>query len=329
MKFGALVNPQTVTSESPRDLREGMFRIARTADAVGFDQVLTAQHYLADFTQLQQLPFLARLTAEVETTEIATGITLLPFYHPIEIAEQIATIDALHDNETVFGVGAGYRDKEFESFGIPKRERVPRLVEGLELTQRLLTEESVTYDGEFYSVTDATIPVRPDEPFRVWVAANANRAVERAARIGDAWLVNPHSTIAEIQEQKQTIYDPIREEQNADTAVPILRETFVAPTRDEAVETAREYLWEKYQKYISWGQDEAMEDTKDLHRPFDELAEDRFLLGTPAEICAEIERYERELDAEYIIVRSHWPGLPYERTCDSIELIGDEVIPNV
>lgn len=329
MKFGVYVNPQTARSESAQELCEGMIDTARTADEVGFDQVIAGQHYLSDFTQFQLLPFLSRLTGEVNSVEIAAGVVLLPFYHPIEIAEQIATIDTLHDNRTVFGVGAGYRDVEFEAFGIPKEERIPQLVEGLELTQRLLSEESVTSDGDFYSVEDATLPISPDESLPVWMAANSDRAVGRAARKSDAWLVNPHSTITEIKTQKQDYYDPVREERDQDTQVPIIRETFVSPTREEAVETAREYLWEKYQRYISWGQDEAMEDTEDLHRPFDELAEDRFLLGTPAEVCSEIESYKKELDADYIIVRSHWPSIEYDRTIESLQLMGDEVILNI
>ncbi|ADJ13847.1 LLM class flavin-dependent oxidoreductase [Halalkalicoccus jeotgali] len=329
MKFGVYVNPQTVASETGRELREGMLRIARTAEAAGFDQVMAGQHYLSDFTQLQLLPFLARLTGEVEDMEIATGIVLLPFHHPVEIAEQIATIDALHDGPTAFGVGAGYRDVEFEAFGVPKAERVPRLIEGLDLTERLLTEESVTHDGEFYTVEDATIPIRPPESIPIWLAANADRAVERAARIADAWLVNPHATVGEIAEQKERCYDPIRAERGEGSEVPVIREAFVAPTREEAVWVAREHLEEKYRRYVSWGQDEAMEDTEDLHRPFEELAEDRFVLGTPAEVCAELERYEEELDASHVLVRSHWPGLPYERVCESLELMGEEVLPNL
>ncbi|WP_122088157.1 LLM class flavin-dependent oxidoreductase [Halalkalicoccus subterraneus] len=329
MKFGVYVNPQTAEHETGPELREGILRIARTAEEAGFDQVMAGQHYLSDFTQLQLLPFLGRLTGEVGDMEIATGIVLLPFYHPVEIAEQVATIDALHDGPTAFGVGAGYRDAEFEAFGIAKSERVPRLIEGLQLTRRLLTEERVTHDGEFYSVTEATIPIQPENSIPVWLAANADRAVERSARIADAWLVNPHATVGEIKEQKARCYDPIREDRGENTKLPVIREAFVAPTHEEAVEIAREHLEEKYQRYVSWGQDEAMEDTEDLHRPFEELAEDRFVLGTPAEVCAELERYEEELDASHVVVRSHWPGLPYERACESLELMGEEVLPNV
>lgn len=328
MKIGLYVNPQDTSERTGRELRDGMLELARTADAVGFDHISAGQHYLSDFTQLQLFPFLSRLTGEVENATLSTGVALLPFYHPVDFAERAATLDTLHDGETVFGVGAGYRDEEFEAFGIPKSERVSRTVECVELATRLFTEESVTYEGEHYAVEDATLPVQPEEP-TLWMAANANPAVERAARLSDGWYVNPHSTIGEIEAQKESVYDPVREERGEPTAVPILREAFVAESREAALEVARESLWEKYQRYIDWGQDEAMEDEQDLHQPFDELAEDRFLLGTPEEICAEIERYETELDASHVIVRSHWPGIDYERVRESVELMGDEVIPNV
>ncbi|MGM0591138.1 MAG: LLM class flavin-dependent oxidoreductase [Halobacteriota archaeon] len=328
MKIGLYLNPQGPAEETAEQLRDGLLELARTADDVGFDHISAGQHYLSEFTQLQLLPFLSRLTAEVDRMELGTGIVLLPFHHPVDIAERIATLDALHDGPTVLGVGAGYRDVEFAAFGVPKADRVGRLVDCLRLTKRLLTERDVTYDGEYYAVENATIPVRPDD-VSVWLAANATPAVERAARLADAWFVNPHATIGEISEQKTGLYDPIRTERGESTAVPVLREVFVAETHAEAVAVARDHLWEKYQSYIAWGQDDAMDDEQDLHRPFDELAEDRFLLGTPAEICAEIERYERDLDASHVIFRSHWPGVPYETVRQSLELIGDEVIPNV
>jgi alkanesulfonate monooxygenase SsuD/methylene tetrahydromethanopterin reductase-like flavin-dependent oxidoreductase (luciferase family) len=328
MKVGLYLNPQDAEGRTGAELRDGYLSLARTASDVGFDHISAGQHYLSAFSQLQMVPYLARLTGEVDDMEIGTGVVLLPFHHPVDLAERIATLDALHDGNTVMGVGAGYRDVEFESFGIPKSERIPRLVEGLELTTRLLTETDVTYEGEHYAVEDVSIPIRPDD-VDVWMAANANVAVKRAARMTDAWYVNPHATMSEIRSQKHDIYDPVREERGEDDAVPVLREAFVAESSEAAKEVARDHLWEKYQRYIDWGQDEAMEDTEDLHRPFDELAEDRFLLGTPEEVAAEVERYEEELNASHVVFRCHWPGLDYERTRECIELIGDDVIPNV
>ena len=327
MKFGLFCNPQAPAGEDPGELAGELIDQTRAAREAGFDLVTSGQHYLADYVQLQLVPLLGRLAAESGDMAVGTGIVLLPLHHPVEIAEQAATLDALADSAVV-GVGAGYRDVEFESFGVPKRERGPRLAEGIELMDRLWTEESVTYDGEYYAVEDVSICPRPEEKPPVWVAANSKPAVERAARLGDAWFVNPHATIAEIREQKR-FYDEVRGERGEDTAVPIFREAFVAGTHEAAVETAREHLASKYQRYTEWGQDEAMEDAEDLHRPFDDLAEDRFVLGTPEEACEAIERYESELDVDQVVLRVAWPGLDNERALECIELIGDEVVPNV
>ncbi|MFC6988293.1 LLM class flavin-dependent oxidoreductase [Haloplanus sp. GCM10025708] len=327
MKFGLFVNPQAPAGTAPTALADDLLAQTEAARDAGFDLVTTGQHYLADYAQLQLMPLLARMTAVSGSMRVGSGIVLLPLHHPVEIAEQLTTLSALCDG-VVAGVGAGYRDVEFESFGIPKEERAGRLAEGVELMNRLWTEENVTFDGEFYSVDDVSITPRPAEKPDVWVAANARRAVERAARIGDAWFVNPHATVAEIREQKRQ-YDAVREERGEDTDVPVFREAFVAPTRDEAVSAAREHLEAKYQRYIEWGQDEAMEDQEDLHRSFEELAEDRFVLGTPEEACAEIERYEEELNASDVVLRVCWPGMDNERAVECIERIGDDVIPHV
>ncbi len=297
------------------------------AREAGVDMITTGQHYLSSYVQLQQLPLLARLTAEAGSMSVGTGVVLLPLHHPVEIAEQLTTLDALAEN-VIAGVGIGYRDVEFESFGVPKSERVDRFEEGITLLKHLWTEENVVFDGKYYAVNGVSITPRPRERLPIWIAANARPAVRRAARSGDAWFVNPHSTIAEIEELKVE-YDEIREGQGADTGVPIIREMFVADSHEEAVEAARGHLFSKYQAYIDWGQDEAMEDKRDLHKPFEQLAEDRFLLGTPEEVCAEIERYEEDLEAEYIIPRLHWPGMDHEVAIECIERIGDDVVPYV
>jgi alkanesulfonate monooxygenase SsuD/methylene tetrahydromethanopterin reductase-like flavin-dependent oxidoreductase (luciferase family) len=126
--------------------------------------IATGQHYLADYVQLQQIPLLGRLAAEAGDMRIATGINLLSLHHPVEIAEQLTTLEAMGPN-VIAGVGAGYPGAEFESFGIPKFERIPRLIEGIELMKKLWTDTSVTYDGTHYSVADASITPRPTERF--------------------------------------------------------------------------------------------------------------------------------------------------------------------
>lgn len=327
MELGLFLNSQAPRETGAAQLVTELVEQVEAANNGGFDLIATGQHYLADYVQLQQIPLLGRLAAEAGDMTIATGINLLPLHHPVEIAEQVTTLDAIA-TDVVAGVGAGYRDVEFESFGVPKAERGSRLVEGIELMERLWTEDSVSFDGEHYSVDGVSITPRPSEKPPVWVAANAPRAIERAARHGDSWFVNPHSNLKEIKKGKRR-YDAVRAETDADTAVPVFREGFVAPTTEQAREIARPYLKAKYERYLEWGQDEAMNDGDDLRMAFDTLAENRFVIGTPAEVCEEIDRYQEELEANHVVFRMRWPGLPQEQVKEAIQLFGDEVVPNV
>jgi alkanesulfonate monooxygenase SsuD/methylene tetrahydromethanopterin reductase-like flavin-dependent oxidoreductase (luciferase family) len=327
MRFGLVLNPQSPVDEDPSGLFEGLVEQTRAARDAGFALVTMGQHYLADYNQLQSVPLLSRLAAEAGSMAVGPGVILMPFHHPIEIAEQLTTLDTFVDG-TIAGVGVGYRDVEFESFGVLKAERVGRLVESVELMNRLWTGSDVTYDGEFYSVDGVSINPRPDEKPPVWVAGNSDPAVERAARIGDAWFVNPHSTITEIRHQKAR-YDEMRRDRGASTSVPLIREAFVATSHDDAVSVARDHLESKYRRYVDWGQHEAMEDESELSSPFEELARDRFLLGTPAEVCEQVERYDHHLDLSHLVVRVHWPGMEHDSARECIRLFGDEVLPNV
>lgn len=327
MELGLLLNSQAPPATDQSAILEHLVGQTRTARDAGFDALLAPQHYVTDLTQFQPWPLLGRVAAEADGMRIGNGILLLPLHHPVEAAENIATLDAMTDRPVIAGVATGYRDIEFESFGVPKAERGRRVEEGVTLMRKLWTEKDVTFDGDIYSVDGVTITPQPTTEPEVWIGANAEPAIDRAARLADAWYVNPHSTIAEIADQK-AVYDERRTALDKDTTVPMRRELFVA--HDEAVlDEVREHLAFKYHRYVEWGQNEAMADAADLTQAFEDLAEDRFILGTPAEACAELERYEQELDVELVVARVHFPGMDYELAIDCLELIGDEVIPNI
>ena len=111
----------------------------------GWDTLLTGQHYLneGDNKQLQLVPFLARLSAEAGEMRVGTGILLLNLHNPVHVAETIATLDIIARGNFIFGVGLGYRDAEFDAFGVPKGERVKRFEAYLELVQKLWTGKPV------------------------------------------------------------------------------------------------------------------------------------------------------------------------------------------
>src|SRR3989442_15381647 len=102
----------------------------RAARAAGFSQVWASQHYLsAPYTYFQPLPTLGRVAAEAGEITLGPGVLLLPLHSPVDVAEQVATLDVITGGRFVFGVGLGYPDVENEALGPRPPARGGRLGE--------------------------------------------------------------------------------------------------------------------------------------------------------------------------------------------------------
>ena len=96
---------------------------------------------------------------------------------------------------------------------------------------------------------------------------------------------------------------------------------------EEAVATARPFLEAKYAAYAEWGQDKALPGQESFRVPFEDLARDRFVLGTPDEVIEQIEERVRRLDSNYLIFRMGWPGMESAKILRVIEMMGRDVLP--
>jgi alkanesulfonate monooxygenase SsuD/methylene tetrahydromethanopterin reductase-like flavin-dependent oxidoreductase (luciferase family) len=281
-------------------------------------------------SQLQLIPFLSRLAAEAgEMTGIA-GVLLLALHHPVEVAEQIASLDVVWRGRFVFGVGLGYRDVEFDAFRVPTGQRRRRFEENLTLIKRLWTEEAVSFDGEHCRLDKVTMTIRPVQPPHppIWFAATTDQVVERAADWGDTWFVGPHATLPTVVRQ-MALYRAARARlhRSAPRDLPILREIFCARDRATALRVAGPVLASKYGAYARWGQDGALPAEETFQRPFDELAQDRFILGSPEECFTQLRAFVEQAGVNYFLLRTHWSGLPLSAALQSMRLLSDEVLP--
>ena len=149
MKFGISL---TGFAQQPMgtDMRQRFTEIVeyvRAARELGFDHVYQGQHYLtAPYQQLQTMPLLARVAAEAEGMGVAATL-LVPLYNPVDLAERAATMDIMTNGGFTLSAALGYRDEEYDAFGVDRKKRVSRYVECLEVVRRLWTEEEVTFHG--------------------------------------------------------------------------------------------------------------------------------------------------------------------------------------
>jgi alkanesulfonate monooxygenase SsuD/methylene tetrahydromethanopterin reductase-like flavin-dependent oxidoreductase (luciferase family) len=332
MKVGLFVtNQQTLDTDMVSALGDQitMVRLARDR---GWDSLFSGQHYLNEGNnkQLQLVPFLARLAAETGEMTLGLGILLLNLHNPVYTAETVATLDVIARGNFIFGVGLGYRDVEFDAFGVPKNERIKRFEEYLALVQRLWTEESVSYESAVCRLDNVRMNIRPVQKPRppIWLAANNDPAVRRAARLGDAWFLNPHAAIDTIRRQV-AIYraELAAAGKGAPRELPIAKEVYCAKDRSTALEMAGPYLLGKYRDYAKWGQDKVMPGNEDFTRPLDQLSEGRFILGSPQECYEQLRPYWEELGVNHLIIRTHWAGMPLSAALASMRLISDELLP--
>jgi alkanesulfonate monooxygenase SsuD/methylene tetrahydromethanopterin reductase-like flavin-dependent oxidoreductase (luciferase family) len=262
---------------------------------------------------------------------VGTAIMLLGLRHPVTVATELASLDIINDGKSFAGFGLGYRDEELNAFHLNKAQRFGRFVEGVEIIKRLWTEDHVTFEGKEFQIKDVTVdpkPLRKPRP-PIWIAANSDAAVERAARIGDGWIIGPHSAIEELVRQADLFRAARKRAGKTDTPdLPIIREAFVAKSREEAVNKARPCLEQLYRSiYIKWKQNEAMSNPDELSWAFERLAKNRFILGSPEECIDQVKEYESRLGTNYMLVRFDWtPGLPQEEILASMRLFGEKVI---
>jgi len=312
----------------PAEVCQQVSQRARAAQRNNFEALFVAQHFITgpDAAILQSLPLLAYLAGQVPGMYVGTSIFLLPLHHPVMVAEYFATLDNLSGGKVLFGVGQGYRDSEFNSFGIDKRERRGRLVEGLEVIRRLWTEDGVTFHGKFFhldKVSMAPKPLqRPGPP--ILLGADAVKTVARVPEVADHWIASRRHSKTFLREAVPAYKTALERHGRPYKGLFIFRDLCIADSTREAEERIREGYERRYLRYQQWGQPGERYDLK-----FEELMRDRLILGSPSEVVEQVMAYHEEFGAEVMWFMVDWPGMDPRFTLETIERFGAEVIPQI
>ncbi|NKC16662.1 MAG: LLM class flavin-dependent oxidoreductase [Gammaproteobacteria bacterium] len=333
VRFGLMIRGQFPAGDNLAARFDELCAQARLADTLGFSCITKGSHYgAAPMQDFNQIPFLARIAAEAPHCRLNAGIVLLPMHKPLDIAEQIATLDVLSNGRVIFGCGLGYREVEFKAFGTTGKDRAARLEENLTAVKRLWTGERVTLRGSHFELDDialSTLPVQRPHPC-IWMGANANPGIRRAARMADCWYIPPHNPLDVVMRQLDVYRRALDEAGKPFPAeLPMRREVFVAASRAQALRLCGPSLAHKYETYHQWGQSEDLPEGDTLSRPLDELVDDRFLIGSPAQVAEALIAFCRATGVNHVVLSIHWPGMEMNVANDAIELFATEVMPAV
>ena len=258
--------------------------------------------------------------------KLVTSMMIAPFYNPIVLAEELATLDILCGGRLIAGFGAGYREMEFDYLGVPYAERYRLLEESLALIRMAWRPETFDFDGRHWQLKDATPHVTPlQQPGPpIWIGALLPLGVRRAARLGDAWMVVPELPFAEVEEYR-LIFEAERARHGLPSArLPIRREIVIGADLADALAIYEARTHERYLAYAARGQHH-LDHGDDLAGAFREWALNRAILGTPEDCIARLSQIDPS-QLGPVIVRPSWPGMSDDETCEYLEQLGREVV---
>jgi alkanesulfonate monooxygenase SsuD/methylene tetrahydromethanopterin reductase-like flavin-dependent oxidoreductase (luciferase family) len=335
MKSSLIYSYQIEYNDGFRTFAESLEQLA-LAERYGFDTVLVSEHHLVDNGYFPA-PMVTNgaIAMKTKTMRIGPGVLLLPLYNPLHVAEHGAIVDVISNGRYVLGLGQGYRKEEFEAFQVPLGDRPGRMREGVEAIRALWTQPVTNYRGKHFVYENCTLRPQPKQKPHppIWIAAKMKKAVELAARVGDAWFADPITPLSVLKE-RMVDYKNVRAQKGLPPSgfeFPLMREVYCAETDEKAWAESKDAFLYIYKEYLDWGH--MLDDQGQPVPPGDEralgLLRKRFIIGSPETCVRECQMYARELGVTNMIMRMKAPGLTHERVMSSIRLWGEKVMPHI
>jgi len=302
-------------------------------EELGYDHVwLTEHHFTEDGYNPAVMTTAAAVAARTQRIRIGSFIIILPYQHPVLLAEEVANVDILSNGRFDFGVGQGYSHWEFDAFCMNRSERGVRTRESIRLIERMFNEESVTFEGKFNRVNNVRLspkPVQQPHP-PIWIGARGPKATTRAAEMGYHLMatIGPDPAPLYLETLAKCGRNP------ADFRIAQLRMVYCAESEDQAWTECQDHLFhmlEFYQDILSEAQDAEGDDkplpvTKAADMRHSVLA-DHFMIGTPRQVTAKLEKFMREYRCTDFIMGTQLPGLDPAKGTRALELFAREVMP--
>jgi alkanesulfonate monooxygenase SsuD/methylene tetrahydromethanopterin reductase-like flavin-dependent oxidoreductase (luciferase family) len=359
MKVGLIYEIESIKPHRPdheyRVYWETMEQI-ELADRLGFDSVWTVEHHFLNEFSYCSAPevFLACVSQRTRNIRIGHGVVILPFNHPVRVAERIGVLDIMSNGRVEFGTGRATTMDELMGFGIPPQETRPRWAEAIEAIPRMWREDPFSMRGRFWTV-DPPVSVLP-KPIQkphppLWVASTSPDTFVLAAERGLGVLCFTLGVeLDEVKRRIQLYRDRIASARpvglaiNNQVSMNIMGLFGDDPRRTE--EIARDaVLWyvrkgfelvsavarsasldESYRYLNTASRFDPEQITRDYYHFLKES--DLVAIGPVSEAIRVARRY-REAGADQILFFLQYGAIPHECVMRSIELLGREVVPEL
>ena len=298
------------------DVYADVLSLAGVAEEAGFDAFWVSEHHgAADSHIPSPLVVLAAVAVRTRRIALGTAVAVAPFQDPIRFAEDCAVVDQLSRGRLIVGVAAGWRQEEFDAFGVPLAERAAR-------TAELVRRVRAGWDG----------PIAP-KPYRripLLLGGGSRAAAARAGRMADGFIAGPQ-TDPEAFRVLVEAFDVAARDAGRDPSRLMIGCQLVAwVSADGAVsEEVRRAIWHKMGTSRRWHAGSRVRTAADLPPLDDAAVRARTFSGTPAELAARLEPWVRAFAGRelHLIVKLTHAGLPLAAVAGAVRTFGESVVP--
>ncbi len=350
MKFAPFSLMQWPEDRSATDVFRNELSQLEQAEPMGYDAVWVAEHHFSRYGLGPSLHLNAAwLAARTKKIRIGTAVTILPFYHPIRAAAEIAMLDQMSEGRIDWGIGRGYQGHEFAGFGVDITKSHLIFREQLKIIEGLWKNERFSFKGDFYSFPELEMLPKPyQRPHpKIWVAALSPSTVEWCGENRYPMLTDQFAPTAKIAESRQLYRQCVfKAGWSVDGLdLPVLRQVYVGSSHKKAREEAKPALmWyyralanvgspgghggkipENYSFYKMFG--EGFNPDKDAEGFCNFLFENCTVIGDAAFCRERIAQLKEAYGLNYLICWQNFGCLTHEQTMASQKRLIEEVAP--
>jgi probable F420-dependent oxidoreductase len=192
--------PSVAYREGP----EGIARLARAIEDIGYDELDMFDHVVMGFPRegrapgpypasmpiLEAFMTLAYVAAATRRIRLGTEVLVLPQRQPVLVAKQVSTLDTLSGGRVRLGIGVGWQESEYAALGEEFGNRGERMDEAIELLRACWSQPSIDFTGKHYQVRAMGMEPKPPQgaALPLWIGGNSEPALRRVGKHGDGWL---------------------------------------------------------------------------------------------------------------------------------------------
>ena len=349
MEFGLFVEFPSREGTTQAQIFKDSMELIQAAEDSGSEGVWLAEYHFDPGRSVLSAPVTVAgaVAARTKKVKIGLAVHVLPLRNPVQIAEEIATLDHLSDGRLDFGIGRSAFPRIYQGYGFDYSESRDRFDECLEIILKSWTEERFSFKGKYYQYDDLCVvpkPLqKPHPPIRI--GATSADTFEMVGRMGYPIFINP-SRVATLLDLKPLVADfhQAREKAGHSGQVDVgLRvPVYVAETKEKAYSEPKESTMFQMQRLInvitqsigeagiSAGDDRAAQAERLKAMTYEDVLASMVVYGTPESVVERLQELQEELGLTQVIYEVNFGcNVPLEHQIKAVRLINEKVAPNL